>query len=94
MKFMSSFGKWLKQRRKALDLTQEELADQVGYAAVTIRKIERDIARPSKQMTQRLADVLVIADDERANFVAFARQVPDRLPALPVNNRRGPPDYL
>ena len=36
----SSFGRWLQRRRKALDLTQEELAQRVGCAAETIRKIE------------------------------------------------------
>jgi transcriptional regulator with XRE-family HTH domain len=85
MKVNSSFGKWLKQRRKALDLTQVELADQVGYAAVTIRKIEHDIARPSKQMTHRLADALAIAANERADFVAFARHTSQNLPLLPVS---------
>ena len=88
MTFTSSFGKWLKQRRKALDLTQMELADLVGYAAVTIRKIEHDMARPSKQMTLRLADVLAITDDERASFIAFARQSRQSLPPLPVMSRQ------
>src|SRR5215831_3959144 len=84
MKVNSSFGKWLRQRRKALDLTQVELADQVGYSAVTIRKIEHDIARPSKQMTQRLADALAIAANERADFVAFARHTSQSLPPPPA----------
>ncbi len=30
MKLGDSFGPWLKARRKALDLTQRELAEQVG----------------------------------------------------------------
>ena len=33
-----SFGEWLKQRRKALDLTQNELAERVGCSLATIRK--------------------------------------------------------
>ena len=32
-----SFGYWVRRRRKALDLTQAELAAQVGCAEVTIR---------------------------------------------------------
>jgi transcriptional regulator with XRE-family HTH domain len=36
----TSFGYWVRRRRKALDLTQEELARQVGCSPVTIRKIE------------------------------------------------------
>src|SRR3954470_8637570 len=45
-----SFGQWLRQRRKALDLTQEDLAQLVGCSAETIRKYEADKRRPSKQL--------------------------------------------
>src|SRR5579859_1176089 len=69
-----SFGNWLRQRRKALDLTQFDLADQVGCSVVTIRKIEADERRPSKQVTERLADVLAISLEEHSTFVAFARR--------------------
>ena len=34
------FGVWLKSRRKALDLRQEDLAELVGCAMMTIQKIE------------------------------------------------------
>ncbi|MHB8625596.1 MAG: helix-turn-helix domain-containing protein [Aggregatilineales bacterium] len=73
MKAKDSFGNWLRQRRKALDLTQIDLADQVGCSVVTVRKIEADERRPSKQITERLADVLAISLEERSAFVAFAR---------------------
>src|ERR1700690_687173 len=74
MQVKDSFGNWLRQRRKALDLTQFELADQVGCSVVTIRKIEADERRPSKQITERLADVLAISPEERSGFVVFARR--------------------
>ena len=48
MRLHGSFGLWLKQRRKSLDLTQADLADQVGCSTTTIRKIEADQRRPSK----------------------------------------------
>ena len=51
-------GRWLRQRRKALDLTQADLAQLVGCAPVTIQKIEGGDRRPSKQMAQLLADCL------------------------------------
>ncbi len=35
-----SVGLWIKRRRKALDLTQNELGQRVGCALETIRKIE------------------------------------------------------
>ena len=68
-----SFGAWLKQRRKALDLTQEELAGRVGCSLEMIYKIEADARRPSKQIAQRLADSLELPPDERTDFIRFAR---------------------
>ncbi len=54
-----SFGYWLRRRRKALDLTQEALAERVFCSGFTIRKIEADERRPSRQLAHRLADSLV-----------------------------------
>ncbi|MCC7362221.1 MAG: tetratricopeptide repeat protein [Anaerolineales bacterium] len=69
----ASFGYWVRRRRKRLDLTQEALARLVGCAAVTIKKIEADERRPSRQVAERLADTLRLAPDERALFLACAR---------------------
>ncbi len=69
---MASFGYWVR-RRKALDLTQEQLAQQVGCAEVTIKKIEADERRPSRQIAACLADCLQIAPEARAAFVQAAR---------------------
>jgi predicted ATPase/tetratricopeptide (TPR) repeat protein/transcriptional regulator with XRE-family HTH domain len=83
----SEFGAWLKGRRKSLDLTQAELASQVGCAVVTVKKIETAAQRPSKQMAERLAKVLAIPALEAAAFVAFARGLratPPRMPASGV----------
>ncbi|MBI3166213.1 MAG: helix-turn-helix transcriptional regulator, partial [Chloroflexi bacterium] len=44
-----SFGTWVKRRRKALDLTQQELARQIGCSPSLIFKIESDERRPSRQ---------------------------------------------
>ena len=71
-----TFGAWLKRRRRALDLTQEELAQQVGYSVATIRKVERGDRRPSKQLAENLAVLLGVPADEMANFVVFARAEP------------------
>jgi transcriptional regulator with XRE-family HTH domain len=73
MERTSSFGYWLRRRRKALDLTQEDLARQVGCSAETIKKIETDVRRPSRQIAERLADCLAIAPEERAAFLKAAR---------------------
>ena len=68
-----SFGRWLQRRRKALDLTQEELAQRVGCAAETLRKIEADVRRPSRQIAERLAEALEIPESDRAAFIKAAR---------------------
>ena len=71
-----TFGAWLRQRRRTLDLTQKELARQVGCAVVTIRKFETDTRRPSKELAERLAACLALASEAYPNFIAFARAEP------------------
>jgi predicted ATPase/transcriptional regulator with XRE-family HTH domain len=71
-----SFGQWMKQRRKEMDLTQEELAQKVGCAAINIRKIEANERRPSKPMAALLAKHLNIPAEEYEKFERFARGIP------------------
>lgn len=71
-----SFGDWLRHRRQSLDLTREELAGRVGCALITIRKLEAEERRPSKQMAELIADVLQVAPQDRVTFVRFARGDP------------------
>jgi transcriptional regulator with XRE-family HTH domain len=68
-----TFGAWLKRRRKSLWLTQKELAQEVGYAEVTLRKLEADELRPSRQMAERLAEALHISPEDQSQFVRYAR---------------------
>ncbi|MEZ4733372.1 MAG: helix-turn-helix domain-containing protein [Caldilineaceae bacterium] len=68
-----TFGRWLKLRRGGLGLTQAQLGEQIGYAGETIRKVEADELRPSKQMAEKLATALKIAPQERDAFIRFAR---------------------
>ncbi len=69
-----SFGVWIKRRRKALDLTQQQLARQIGCSPSLIFKIESDERRPSRQMAELLAEKLDIPSDQRPNFLKTARQ--------------------
>src|SRR6476620_11443061 len=68
-----TFGRWLMNRRQGLDLTREDVANLVGCAPVTVAKIERDERRPSRQMAERLADVLRVPTESRAEFLRQAR---------------------
>jgi predicted ATPase/transcriptional regulator with XRE-family HTH domain len=93
-----SFGRMIKLRRKVLDLTQEDLAHRVGYSVITIRKVESNERRPSRQLAERLARALDLGSDELEAFVGFARAGPGLLaraalapralprPAYPVGN--------
>ncbi len=73
MKASTSFGAWLKQRRKSLDLTQAELARRVGCFVSTLQKIESGERRPSCQIAELLANALDIAPEKQRAFVDFAR---------------------
>src|SRR5919204_672285 len=88
-----SFGYWIRRRRKALDLTREVLARQVGCAVVTIRKIEADERRPSLQIAERLAECLQIPLADRVAFLQAARAelTVDRLPTPPEPPLSPPP---
>jgi WD40 repeat protein/serine/threonine protein kinase/DNA-binding XRE family transcriptional regulator len=70
------FGQLVRERRRALDLTQDELARRVACAAITVRKIEAGTLRPSQQVAERLAVALAVPPDDRAAFVQLARRSP------------------
>ncbi|MCW5853400.1 MAG: XRE family transcriptional regulator, partial [Anaerolineae bacterium] len=67
----------------------EELATRIGYATTTIRRVETDELRPSKVLAEKLADVLDLPSDERADFVRFARGEPST--GLPLPQRLAGP---
>jgi non-specific serine/threonine protein kinase len=85
------FGLWLKRKRRALDLTQEELAQQIGCALVTLRKIESGERRPSKPILERLAAILSIPPAEQPAFMTYARAIyPGAAPSLRAAVRETP----
>jgi transcriptional regulator with XRE-family HTH domain len=103
-----SFMYWVRRRRKALDLTQAGLAQAVGCALVTLKKIEWDERRPSPPMAERLADCLDIPATEKDRFLRLARgefvtvtlspsagSVSSPLPLLPaaLSSRSSPYDW-
>ncbi len=50
-----SFGRWLKLRRSALDLTQTDLLERIDCALDAIQKIEAGSRRPSGEVAEVLA---------------------------------------
>ncbi len=82
----TTFGRWLKERRQSLGLTQENLADRAACALSMIEKIERGLRRPSHQVAERIAEVLRIPDSEREAFVEWARGLPSNyLSSIPLS---------
>src|SRR6185503_8961479 len=69
----TSFGTWLRQQRRALDLTQKALAEQVGCAEITVRRMEADEYKPSSELALVLFKKLGIPERERTQWVRFAR---------------------
>ena len=81
-----SFGEWLKSRRKAAGLTQEQLAQQISCSTSALRKLEAEERRPSGQVVQQLARIFNIPSDEQATFLKFARGDWEAAPAGGMEN--------
>ncbi len=69
----TTFGQWVKQRRKALNITQAELGRLVACSKVMIVKIEADQRLPSIQIARLLARYLKISPQDRLTFIRLAR---------------------
>lgn len=67
------FAAILRQRRRDLDLTRNELAKRVGCSADTIKKLEEGERRPSKELAELLAQHLQIDASQRVDFIQLAR---------------------
>jgi predicted ATPase/DNA-binding XRE family transcriptional regulator len=72
-----SFGVWLRKQRRALDLSRQAFANQIGCAEVTLRRIEAGTLKPSKELANILLDKLGIPNTERSQWISFARGLSD-----------------
>src|SRR5262245_36308176 len=70
-----SFGYWIRRQRKALDLTQQTLANKVGCSVAAIKKIESDERRPSRQIAERMAEALGVPVEQRRICLEVARGI-------------------
>jgi transcriptional regulator with XRE-family HTH domain len=68
-----SFGEWLKRRRSGMGLTRQQLAAQIHYSTVALKKVEAEERRSSPEIVERLAEIFNIPREERAAFLRFAR---------------------
>ncbi|HEX5836535.1 MAG TPA: helix-turn-helix domain-containing protein [Anaerolineales bacterium] len=90
-----SFGGWLRKQRRAMDLTRQALADKVGCAEVTLRRIEAGTLKPSKELASILLEKLGIPEAERPRWISFARglsgfPLPSNSPKKPKSNLPAP----
>lgn len=82
MEFSASFGEWFRGYREQLHIQRAELAARLSCAPITLRKIETDERRPSRQMAEQLADHFSIPNQMRDVFIRVARG------ELPVDHLR------
>lgn len=68
-----SFGEWLKRQRGARGWTQQQLAQEINCSISSLRKMEAEERRPSVQLTEQLAELFNIPQNERKAFLQFTR---------------------
>ena len=59
-----SIGNTLKSRRIALNIKQEDLAEQLGVTDQTVSKWERDLTEPKASQVCQLSEILKISEKE------------------------------
>ncbi|MEZ4867186.1 MAG: helix-turn-helix domain-containing protein [Caldilineaceae bacterium] len=89
-----TFGRWVKRLRAEQDLTQEMLSELVNCSPVTLRSFEIGKRRPSRELAERIADVLAVPPAEREEFLRLARLPVEGQGATPAtpepNGQRAP----
>lgn len=80
-------GEYIKERRLALSMSQEDLAESAGTSAAYLSQIERGkVALPGADLRRRLARVLGVRHIDL--IVAAGELAPDEVPgpSLPARN--------
>jgi predicted ATPase/transcriptional regulator with XRE-family HTH domain len=95
----SSFAALLRARRRAIGLTQAELAERAGLGERTVRDLERGrSARPQRTTIELLAAALGLSPAEQTEFLLAARgsraQAGQARPAVNVISLPPPPELL
>src|SRR4051812_5347276 len=79
-----TFGAWLRRRRQALHLTQQQLGRLAGCSGAMIKKLEADLRRPSPDVARLLAAALQIPPQDQPAFIRFTRGERAEVPPLPA----------
>lgn len=88
-------GEYIKERRLALSMSQEDLAESAGTSAAYLSQIERGkVALPGADLRRRLARVLGVRHIDL--IVAAGELAPDEVPgpSLPARNPSDPVERL
>lgn len=79
-------GTNIKNARKKLNLTQKELADSVGIAAITVRKYESGEREPNLKTIEKIASILEVSPYELLNDTPSASFFEEKAITNTANN--------
>lgn len=85
---MSTIGSRIAQKRKALGMTQEDLAQQLGVSSQAVSKWENDISCPDISLLPNLAKVLSCTTD------AILSGKEDTVRVVPEPQRKDPSELV
>jgi class 3 adenylate cyclase len=74
----AAFGDLIKEYRLAAGLTQEALAERAGVSCRSIQALERGENRPQQETARRLAEALLLDEQDRARLLGAVTPVPRR----------------
>jgi predicted ATPase/class 3 adenylate cyclase len=73
-----AFGTLLRRYRLTAGLTQEALAERAGVSSRSIQAIERGENRPQQESARRLAEALLLDEQDRARLLGAVTPIPRR----------------
>lgn len=85
---MNTIGARIAQKRKALGMTQEELASQLGVSSQAVSKWENDISCPDISLLPQLAKILDCTTD------ALLSGKEDEVRVVPAAQRKKPEELV
>lgn len=85
---MSTIGSRIAQKRKALGLTQEDLAQQLGVSSQAVSKWENDVSCPDISLLPALAKILRCTTD------ALLSGKEDEVRMVPQTQRKNPEELV